>query len=73
MLIRNITDKDMTDTQISMFPPLTNLTGEDAWKVAIQVSTGELTYEKAKMMVSNVQELEDDLSYIDGLVNSCTY
>ena len=60
-------NKDMNGTQISMFSPLTNLVGEDAWVVAKKVSMGDLTYDEGKSMVSDVRQLDDDLIYIEDI------
>tara|TARA_B110000858_G_C17675963_1_gene414208 strand:+ start:44 stop:253 length:210 start_codon:yes stop_codon:yes gene_type:complete len=68
-----INNKDMTDTQLSMFEPLTNLVGEDAWIVSKKVSMGDLSYDEGKTMVKDVNQLDDDLRYIEDIVNSYTY
>jgi hypothetical protein len=63
----------MNNTQISMFPPLTNIVGEDAWIVAKKVSMGDLSYDEGKSMVKDVNQLDEDLRYIEGIVQSYTY
>ena len=56
-----------------MFPPLTNLVGEDAWIVSKKVSMGDLSYNEGKSMVKDVNQLDEDLRYIEGLVQSYSY
>ena len=68
-----IKNKDINGTQISMFPPLTNLVGEDAWIVSKKVSMGDLSYDEGKCMVKDVNQLDEDLRYIEGLVQSYSY
>ena len=68
-----INNKDITDTQLSIFEPLTNLVGEDAWIVSKKVSMGDLSYNEGKSMVKDVNQLDDDLRYIEGFVQSYSY
>jgi len=60
-------------TQLELFEKPKNLTGEDAWKVAKAVSAGKYSYKDAKEMVANVKQLDDDLMYIEEIVQSYTY
>jgi len=60
-------------TQLELFERPTKLTGEESWVVAKQVSTGELDYETAVKMVLSKVELDNDLRYIEDIVNQCTY
>ena len=60
-------------TQLELFEKPKNLTGEEAWKVAKAVSTGAYSYEDAVEMVASVKQLDDDLMYIEGIVQSYTY
>ena len=60
-------------TQLEIFERPTNLIGEEAWIVAKQVSAGELDYVTAVKMVLRKTELDDDLRYIEDIVNQYTY
>ena len=59
--------------QTELFKPLKNLTGEQAWLTAKQVSTGKISYEKAVEMVASKTELDNDLRYIEDIVNQYSY
>jgi hypothetical protein len=59
--------------QAELFKPLKNLTGEQAWLTAKQVSTGKISYEKGVEMVASKTELDNDLRYIDDIVNQHSY
>ena len=59
--------------QVELFKPLQNLTGEQAWITAKQVSTGKISYEKAVSMVQSKAQLDADLEYIDDIVNQYSY
>lgn len=59
--------------QLELFERPQNLTGEEAWKLAIAVSSGAYSYEAAKEMVASIKELDADLIYIDEIVNQHTY
>ena len=59
--------------QAELFEPLKNLTGEQAWLTAKQVSTGKISYEKGVEMVASKTELDNDLRYIEDIVNQHSY
>ena len=60
---------EVNEEQVELFDLPTNLTGEDAWSVALQVSGGSLSLEKGRMMVADVDQLDKDLRYIEDIVN----
>ena len=65
--------EEVNEDQTELFDLPTNLTGEDAWIVAKQISGGQLDYKKGKLMVADVVQLDKDLRYIEDIVNSHTF
>ena len=59
--------------QLELFEKPKNLTGEEAWKLAKAVSIGTYQYDVAKEMVASVKQLDDDLMYIEEIVQSYSY
>lgn len=59
--------------QVELFKPLQNLTGEQAWITAKQVSTGKISYEKGVSMVQSKAQLDADLEYISDIVNQYSF
>ena len=63
----------MKGTQMELFNSPTNLTGEDAWIVARQISSGQLEHESGMLMVADKDQLNRDIRYIEDIVNSHTF
>jgi hypothetical protein len=59
--------------QLELFEKPKNLKGEAAWKLAKAVSAGKYSYQDAKEMVANPDQLDVDLMYIEEIVQSYTY
>ena len=55
------------EEQLELFEIETGLSGEKAWIVAKKVWLGEITYERACIMVANQSELDDDLIYLNSI------
>jgi len=61
------------EKQLELFKRPVNLIGEEAWIVAKQVSGGDLDYDTACEMVLCKDTLDNDLSYIEDLVNQHSF
>ena len=60
---------EVSEEQGELFDLPTDLTGEDAWTVALQVSGGSLSLERGRKMVADPDQLDNDLRYIEDIVN----